>query len=326
MNFKKTFAGLAAASVAAASLSAVAGAQLTSDGAKQDANGMDLVYAGAGSFMPIAYNNGERNETVLADKNKAIVDYGIDWTQAKSVEVQWHVVEGYEDSWLEDWDGSHNNMGGAVIVSSNAAGNASHNWNAKEFYGVTDEDLKFTSDEGDEISFTLETAKELQSEKVAPYTYKVVCPIDDTNSVVPDAQLVQISFSDYASQSDWQCAVEYMSVKDASGNALITWTGAAPRSDYNGSAIPADTAVPVAAATAVVEETPAAEEAPAAEDTTPAATETASTETAAPAAGDVQAATASSKGSPNTGIEDVAGIAGLAVVAAGAVIVAKKRK
>ena len=57
--------------------------------------------------------------------------------------------------------------------------------------------------------------------------------------------------------------------------------------------------------------------APAAQDTTPAP---------APAAGDVAAAADSSKGSPDTGVADVAAVAGLAVVAAGAVIVAKKRK
>ena len=42
--------------------------------------------------------------------------------------------------------------------------------------------------------------------------------------------------------------------------------------------------------------------------------------------GNVDAATDSSKGSPDTGVADVAAVAGLAVVAAGAAIVAKKRK
>ncbi len=48
--------------------------------------------------------------------------------------------------------------------------------------------------------------------------------------------------------------------------------------------------------------------------------------TDAPAAGDVDASTDSSKGSPDTGIEDVAVVAGLAIVAGGAVLVSKKRK
>ena len=48
--------------------------------------------------------------------------------------------------------------------------------------------------------------------------------------------------------------------------------------------------------------------------------------TDAPAAGDVAASTDSTKGSPDTGVEDVAVVAGLAIVAAGAVLVSKKRK
>ena len=47
---------------------------------------------------------------------------------------------------------------------------------------------------------------------------------------------------------------------------------------------------------------------------------------AAPAAGDVDAATDSSKGSPDTGIADVAAVAGLAVLAIGGVVFTKKRK
>ncbi|MCM1335442.1 MAG: LPXTG cell wall anchor domain-containing protein [Bacteroides sp.] len=68
------------------------------------------------------------------------------------------------------------------------------------------------------------------------------------------------------------------------------------------------------------------------EDEAPAATEAAETTapvvetTEAPSAGDVAAATDSSKGSPDTGVADVAAVAGLAIVAAGAVLVSKKRK
>ena len=50
------------------------------------------------------------------------------------------------------------------------------------------------------------------------------------------------------------------------------------------------------------------------------------TTTEAPSTGDVSAETDASKGSPDTGIEDVAVVAGLAIVAGGAVLVSKKRK
>lgn len=66
---------------------------------------------------------------------------------------------------------------------------------------------------------------------------------------------------------------------------------------------------------------PAAEPAAAEETAAPAAEET-----AAPATGDVQAATVSSKGSPDTGIADVAAVAGVAVIAGGALLISRKRK
>lgn len=49
-------------------------------------------------------------------------------------------------------------------------------------------------------------------------------------------------------------------------------------------------------------------------------------EAAAPAAGDVTAATDSTKGSPDTGIADIAVVSGTAVLAAGALVLTKKRK
>ena len=101
--------------------------------------------------------------------------------------------------------------------------------------------------------------------------------------------MVQIAFSDYAGAVWWQAVVDYMAVKDASGNDLIRWDGA------TGKATAAS-----ASATEATEE--------------------------ASATGNVDAATDSSKGSPDTGIADVAAVAGLAVVAAGAFVVAKKRK
>ena len=113
----------------------------------------------------------------------------------------------------------------------------------------------------------------------------------------------------------WTMDVVSMTVKDASGNALIAWDQAGKCS-----------LSPVGAASAAVEEAPAAEEtaAPAEEAAAPAAAEV--TAAPAPATGDVAAATDSTKGSPNTGIEDVAVVAGLALVAGGALVVAKKRK
>ncbi|MBQ9384740.1 MAG: hypothetical protein IJT87_10945 [Ruminiclostridium sp.] len=85
---------------------------------------------------------------------------------------------------------------------------------------------------------------------------------------------------------------------------------------------PDDDAAP--AEGSIEEETPD-EELPADEPEDTAITDAPVEETAA-AAGDVDAATDSSKGSPDTGIADVAAIAGIAIVAAGAVLVSRKRK
>lgn len=74
---------------------------------------------------------------------------------------------------------------------------------------------------------------------------------------------------------------------------------------------------------AVEETTDEAEEAPAVEEEK---TEEVAVAETLPAAGDVEAATDSSKGSPDTGVADVAAVAGLAIVACGAALVAKKRK
>ncbi len=302
MNFKKTIACAAAAAVTAVSLASVAGAELVEIDDVLDANGLELLDSTANSWMPIAYYDGTRPKI---DPNKAVVDYGVDWSQAKSIEVVFSVSEGTR----EDWDGA---FGGAVVVSSNSPTDASHNWPAYDFWGVTDEALEID---------TYESAKSLQLQKIADYTYKLDCPIDSTNNVVDNPQLVQIAIQDWSGVTWWTMDVVSMTVKDASGNALIAWDQAGKCS-----------LSPVGAASAAVEEAPAAEEtaAPAeetaapAEEAAPAAAEV--TAAPAPATGDVAAATDSTKGSPNTGIEDVAVVAGLALVAGGALVVAKKRK
>ena len=288
MNFKKTIACTAAATLTAISLASVASAELVEIDDVLDANGLELLDSTSSSWMPIAYYDGTRPKI---DPNKAVVDYGVDWSQAKSVEVVFSVSEGTR----EDWDGA---FGGAVVVSSNSPTDATHNWPAYDFWGVTDEALEID---------TYESAKSLKLEKIGDYTYQLVCPIDDTNSVVPDQQLVQIAIQDWSGVTWWTMDVVSMTVKDGSGNALISWDQAGKCS-----------LSPVGAASATVDA--AAEEAPA-ETAAPAAEDTA----AAPAAGDTTAAVTSTKASPNTGIEDVAVVAGLAVVAAGALFVAKKR-
>ncbi len=272
MNFKKTLAGLAAVTVAAASVSAVAGAELIKIDTPKDADGREYVCSDSGSFLTVGYYDGSRDSM---DGGKAIVDYGVDWSKAANVKFRFHITEDTQADFAE----GENGIGGAIVVSSNSATDTSHNWNAKDWWGVNDEDLGFTA----------ESAKALQANKVGDYTYEIVCPVDEMNSVVDDATIVQICMQDWSGVVWWTAAIDKVSVEDASGAELISWDGTGKCS-----------LTPVGGAAA--------------------------SDTAAPAAGDVEAATDSSKGSPDTGIEDVAVVAGLAAVAAGAVVIAKKRK
>ena len=176
---------------------------------------------------------------------------------------------------------------GAVIVSSGPTLSADHNWNQKEFAGVNDSDLGFTaSDE-----------KELTCEKTGDYTYTVTCPVDDTNSFLEDAMAdpsayAQVAVADYGSDFS-DITITKLELFDKSGASMAVFDG---KGNLTSSASAAAT------------------------------TTTTSSDTQAATAGDTTAATDSSKGSPDTGIEDVAVVAGLALVAGGAIAVAKKRK
>ena len=291
MKFRKAFAGIAAAAIAATASAAVAGAELIVVDNVKGANGLDIFTSGDNAWMPIAYSNGERDAS-----SKDVIDYGVDWSKAATVEVIFVVDDKDPNYSRDDWDGS---FGGAIVVSSQADGNVTHNWNAKAFWGVNDEELEIA---------TVDDTRDIILEKVGDYTYKAVCPVDEDNSVVDNAQLVQIAVQDWSGVTWYAMRVDSMTVKDASGNAIIAW-------DANGNCSLAPVGAAAADVAAAVEEAPAAEE-----------TVTTTAEAPAATAGDTTAAVTSSKGSPNTGIADVAAVAGIAVVAAGALVVAKKRK
>lgn len=185
-------------------------------------------------------------------------------------------------------------FGGSVITSCNGgtmteAEVAQHNWPSNEWWGVVDEDLELN---------TQATDKRCLTTKVGDHTYEIVCDIEQGyNNLYNTASCVQIGVQEWG-QDMSQMVVLSVTCFDAAGNVLISF-------DEKGVATVGGSAAPAA---------PAAIEAPAA------------AETQAPAAGDVAAATSSTKGSPDTGVEDVAVAAGLAIVAAGAVLVSKKRK
>ena len=204
----------------------------------------------------------------------------------------------------EDFEGG---TGGAVVISSGPQNGApeDHNWVSSQFWGVYDEDKEIFGRDPENDTNPIHT------EIVGDYTYTLTVNIDNTNCVQEESYAaedcyVQIAFQEWGNELFSDTKVLSLDIYDKSGALMATFDG-----DGNLTAGAAKNGGSAAAA-------------PAAEETAAPAAET--TAAPAPAAGDVAAATDSTKGSPDTGIEDVAAVAGLALVAGGAFIVAKKRK
>ena len=194
----------------------------------------------------------------------------------------------------DDTDFFEGMFGGAVVMSCGPASLCpeDHNWIQSSYWGCIDEENGLE---------TQDATAPLLAETLGDYTYQLTLNVDDSNCLYavdsPDAY-AQIALMEWG-QDMSQIVVKGMQCYDADGNEVIAFDGEGNLVSDAADEAPADGAADEAP---VVDETPA------------------------PAAGDVDAATDSSKGSPDTGVADVAVVAGLAIVAAGAVVVAKKRK
>ena len=188
------------------------------------------------------------------------------------------------------WDGT---FGGGIITSCGPASAtpADHNWPSNEYWGVLDEDLG------------LETRDDTQgiiAEKVGDYTYKIEADVINpvANGDIGNLSLYRIFMQVWSfTMSDIEVVKTELS--DANGNVLATFD-ALGNVTYGAGA--------------------AADETPAADNNT--AADAATVDAEAPAA----TTTTTEKGSPDTGVEGIAAVAGVAVVAAGAVVLSKKRK
>lgn len=271
MKLNKLFAAIAASAVAASAMAATASAQLLLPSA-------DVAHPGAstaGNYLVQLYNTGNEAE------NKPAVDYGLDFSQLARIEVTFTVAEDSRD-WFEG------GCGGSVVISSNGSQHtdeewAKYNWPTHEWWGVIDDDLGIA---------TQAPEKQILSEKVGDYTYKLAYDIPADERPLAKSECVQFGLQEWGDVMNDYIVTE-LAVYDDNGAKLISF-------DQNG-----NPTVGCAAAEAPAEdvEAPAEESAP---------------------AGDVSAE--ADKASPETGIEDVAVVAGLAIVAAGAVLVSKKRK
>ncbi len=225
------------------------------------------------------------------------IDFGVDYASIKTVKFQ---------ITTDDTDFFEGMFGGALVMSCGPASLCpeDHNWIQKSFWGCIDEENGFE---------TQDAAADLLAETLGDYTYQLTLNVDASNCLYavdsPDAY-AQIALMEWG-QDMSQIVVKGMQCYDEAGNVVIAFDG-----EGNLVSGAADTADDVADTT---DEANEAVTLPATDEDKPVVTEE-------PAAGDVAAATDSTKGSPDTGVADVAAVAGLAIVAAGAVVVAKKRK
>lgn len=141
---------------------------------------------------------------------------------------------------------------------------------------------------------TTDASAAVQSVKVGDYTYSLTMNVDDSNCIYSEiysdtSGYAQIALQEWGSDMS-VISVVSMELIDKSGNTMAKF-------DANGN--------PVTDAAEDVVDTPADDTA--ADTTTP-------------------ADTTADKGSPDTGVEGIAAVAGLAAVAAGAVVLTRKRK
>lgn len=179
--------------------------------------------------------------------------------------------------------------GGGVVFSCGPTSltPADHNWTSANWWGVVDEDLEMdTHDDG----------APAKTVKVGDYTYSITVMTDDSNCFYADELLpsadayFQIALQEWGSDMS-AITVTSMELLDASGSVLAAFDGNGNATSSAAPAAPAEPAAP-------------------ADNNTPAPATSGS----------------DNKGSPDTGVEGVAAALGVAALAAGAVVLTKKRK
>ena len=291
MKLRKIMAGVVATALAASTLAVAASAACLT---KVEGTESTLS-TGTGMWLIQLYNKGNEAE------GKPDTKLDIDYSKIAALTFTFQVNE--KDKEL--WDGT---IGGSVVFSCNgeklgvqndpdeakAALYNKYNWPSCEFWGVLDEEVLGPVGEGS----TLDDTKTTKTEKVGDYTYAVtnntlVNPITAGDvSSIDEIGCMQVGIQEWSSGIA-AVTVTKCEVKDASGNVLVSFDEKGVPT-IGGASAPADTQAP--------------------DDTKAPATEAPAT------TGD------STKPNTNTGVESVAVVAGIAVLATGAVIVAKKRK
>ncbi len=225
-----------------------------------------------------------------AEENKPATDYGIDLSKIAKFSVTFTVIE--EDRIF--WDGQ---VGGGLIISQNGGSGmpsekeapelwGKYNWPQQQWWGVNDPDLGLAA----------ATDKDVMAEKVGDYTYKITSnefPNAIGSGDVADVGCFQIFLKEWSGNIS-RLEVTELAVLDASGNVLMTF-------DNKGKGT-----VGAGAST-----------------TTPPADNNGGSDANS---GDANANGNNAANNVDTGVEGVAAVVGVAALAAGAVILSRKRK
>jgi hypothetical protein len=257
-------------------------------------DGTDWLLADStGNFGICLYSDGTNKDGV------PVVDFSdqFDISDVAHVAFTLQIVDDGDNR--DYWDGS---IGGSITVSAHSdktsedpALYSKYNWTSNgNFWGVIDEDLGLE---------TLDDTQAVQAVKVDDYTYKIEGDIENplANDDLGNPTLVRLFLQAWSFELVEASVIE-TDLSDANGNLIASF-------DAKGNI----TLGSAASASEPVEEEAAADDT-AAEDTAAEDTAAATTTTSA------------DKGSPDTGVEGIAAVAGAAIVAAGALLLSKKRK
>ena len=221
-------------------------------------------------------------------ENKPATDYGIDVESITKIKFDVTPHEYDAATFDTALDGGY---GGGIVMSCNGGSlgdDMSRNWNSLQFWGIGD---------------STDTAQAGALEDNGDGTWSIAWDVPEEYRFVTGAGCCQIAFQEWGN-SFVDLEILGLTCYDAAGNTVIAFDGLGNK--LGGAAEAVDTTDDTASDDAATDDSA---------DTT---TDAASTTDGAAAAGD--------KTTPDTGVEGVAAVAGLAIVATGAVIVSKKRK
>jgi hypothetical protein len=256
-------------------------------------DGTDWLLADStGNFGICLYSDGTNKDGV------PVVDFSDQFDIADVAHVAFTLQIVDDGDNRDYWDGS---IGGSITVSAHSdktsedpALYSKYNWTSNgNFWGVIDEDLDLA---------TLDDTQAVQAVKVGDYTYKIEGDIENplANDDLGNPTLVRLFLQAWSFELVEASVIE-TDLSDANGNLIASFD---EKGNITlGSAANASAADDTAS-DAVADDT--------ADDTAAAATTTTTT--------------SADKGSPDTGAEGIAAVAGAAIVAAGALLLSKKRK